>query len=120
MEKDVQQRLVDLDMPVVLDVSRLAESIHEQVYPGPSAADDGSESLLADLWDIRLRLAGFTEVCVEQRPWPPGNDVCSSEQESDFLSLSERTAYFSGLAFQTEAVGLPNHNQRCILLRCRA
>jgi hypothetical protein len=52
--------------------------------------------------------------------YPIGNYVCSSGQKSDFLSLSERTAYFSGLAFQTESVSLPNQNQRCVLLRCRA
>src|ERR1700721_1991750 len=72
VEKNVQQRSVDLDIPVVLDVSGLTKSIHEEVYPRPGAADDGSESLLTDLRDIGLRLAGFAEVChVKQCPREP-------------------------------------------------
>ncbi len=29
MEKNIQQRTIDLDMPVVLDVSGFAEAVHE-------------------------------------------------------------------------------------------
>jgi len=63
VEKDIQQRAVDLDVTVVFDVSGFAKSVHEYVYPRAGAADDGGKSLLTDLWDIRVRLGGFAEVC---------------------------------------------------------
>ena len=63
MEKDVQQRAVDLDMTVVFDVSGFAKTVHEEVYAGAGGADDGGESFLADPWDIRIGLGGFAEVC---------------------------------------------------------
>ena len=62
VEKNVQQRAIDLDVAVVLDVSGFAETVHEEVYAGASATDDGGEGLLTDLRDIRIRLGGFTEV----------------------------------------------------------
>lgn len=67
MEKNVQQRAVDLDVSVVLDVSGFAEAVHEEVHAGAGAADDGGEGFLADLWDVGLGFGVFAEVChVEQ------------------------------------------------------
>ena len=47
----------------VIDESKLAEPVHEEADPGAGGPDDLRERLLADLWNHRLRLPWFSEVC---------------------------------------------------------
>jgi len=53
----VQQRLVDLDAPVVFDKSKFAKSIHEEAHPGAGGADHFCQCLLRYLGNVLLRIA---------------------------------------------------------------
>src|SRR5947209_16391176 len=63
---DAQQRIVDLEVAVIVDEAQLPELVHEGVYPGPGRADNFRQRLLADLRGDRLRRAFLAEVGEEK------------------------------------------------------
>src|ERR1017187_10071717 len=63
----IQQRLVNLDAPVVYDETELAKSIHEEADAGAGGADHLRQSLLRDLGNVLFRLARLAEFRHQQQ-----------------------------------------------------
>lgn len=63
IEDHPKKRAIHLDAAVVFDVSGVAETVHQYIDARPGTADEGGESLLADLRDAISGIPIFTEVC---------------------------------------------------------
>jgi hypothetical protein len=74
VQDHVQQRVVDLQNPVVLDEPELAEFVHEPAHARPRGADDLRERLLTDLPNDGLGSAFLAEIShQEEHPRQPAN-----------------------------------------------
>src|SRR5271163_4016698 len=62
VKDDIQQGLVNFNAAVIVDITHLAEPVHEEAHPGASGADDARKSLLADFGNHRVRPAFFPKV----------------------------------------------------------
>src|ERR1700737_1157945 len=73
MQNRAQQRIVDLDMPVVADEAQFAKLVHEMAGSGSSGADHLLERFLADVRIYRLRGSFHSEIREQQQhaPKPP-------------------------------------------------
>ena len=57
----IQQRLVNLDAPVVFDKTEFAKAVHKETDAGASSADHLRQGLLRDLGNVLFRLARLPE-----------------------------------------------------------
>ena len=62
MQNSIQQRGVDLEVSVVVDVAQLPKLIHKVAHAGARRADHVRERLLAHFGDHRLLLPVLAEV----------------------------------------------------------
>ena len=67
MQDRTQQRIVNLDVSVVIDETKLAKFVHEKAYSGPGGADHLRQRFLTNIRTDRLRVACLPEICEEQQ-----------------------------------------------------
>ena len=67
VQKDAQQRTVDLQSPVVFDEAELPELVHEKTHTWPGRPDHLRKRLLADLRGDLLRLSFLAEICQQEK-----------------------------------------------------
>ena len=67
MQDYVEQGLVDMDAPVVGDVAKFSESVHEETYARPGRSYHVCESLLCDGRDHAFRFSGFAKFSHDQQ-----------------------------------------------------
>jgi hypothetical protein len=79
VQNRIQQRPVNFDMTVVVDVAQLAEFVHEEADAGARRADHLGECFLTDLRDHWLRVAVFAEIREEKKH--PGQPLLAGIEE---------------------------------------
>ena len=67
MQNRTQQRIVNLDVSVVVDEAKLAKLVHEKADPGSGGADHLRQCFLTDAWTDRLRAAFLPEIREQQQ-----------------------------------------------------
>src|ERR1035441_5905400 len=63
----IQHRLVNLDVPVVLNKPEFAKAVHEETDAGASGADHLRQGLLRDLGNVLFSLAWLAEFRHQQK-----------------------------------------------------
>src|ERR1700681_3993471 len=66
MQDRTQQRMVDLDVSVVIDETKLAKLVHEKADTGSGGADHLRQCFLIDARTDRLRVAFLPEIGQQQ------------------------------------------------------
>jgi len=91
MQNDIEQRLVNLDPPVVGDKPHFAEAIHEEADSGARSANHLCQSFLCDLRDQRFRFTWLAEFGHQQKD--AGKALFAGvEQLVDKIGLGSHTA----------------------------
>ena len=67
MQDRIQQRIVNFDMPVVVDEPKLAEFVHEVAHAGSSSADHLRQGFLTYVRTDGLRAAFLSEMRQQQK-----------------------------------------------------
>ena len=67
MQNRAQQRIMDLDVSVVIDETKLAKLVHEITHTGSGGADHLRQGFLANVRTDRLRTALLPEVREQQQ-----------------------------------------------------
>src|SRR6202158_5740638 len=67
MQNRAQQRIVDLDLSVVVDEAKSAEFVHEKTDAGAGGANHLRQCFLADIRTDRLRAAFLSEIREQQK-----------------------------------------------------
>ena len=88
-QNSIQQRLVNLDAPVIFDKPELSKSIHEEADAGAGGADHLGQGFLRNLWNVVFRIARLAEFCHQQQ--------------------NPRQALFTGVEKLIDQVGLNAH-----------
>ena len=61
MKDHIEQRLVNLDAPVVFDKAELAKTVHKKADAGASGSDHLRQGFLRDLGNVLFRFARLAE-----------------------------------------------------------
>lgn len=67
MQNRTQQRIVDLNVPIIADEAQPAKLVHEIADPGSGGPDHLSQCFLTDARADRLRAAFLAEVREQQQ-----------------------------------------------------
>jgi len=67
MQDRAQQRIVDLDVSIVIDETKLAKLVHEITHTGSGGADHFRQRFLTDIRGDRLRAAFLAEIREQQQ-----------------------------------------------------
>jgi hypothetical protein len=67
MQDRTQQRIVDLNVPIIADEAQPAKLVHEIADPGSRGPDHFSQCFLTDVHADRLRAAFLAEIREQQQ-----------------------------------------------------
>ena len=67
MQNRTQQRVVNLDMAVVIDETKFAKLVHEMAHAGSGGADHLRQCFLTNVRTDRLRAAFLPEIREQQQ-----------------------------------------------------
>src|SRR6267154_664995 len=105
-QNGVQQRTVDFDLAVVVDVALFAKFVHEKTYPGTRGADHFRQRFLAEGDRERLFAVIFAEIRQQQK----------QAREASFAGIEELV---DQVVFDPAVSGQQIGDEKCGELRLR-